>query len=31
MRGADLILKIFRHVDSLQNYRLEEVYGLMIN
>ena len=31
MTVADLKLKIFRQVDSLQKNRLEEVYGLLIN
>ena len=31
MTVADLKLKIFRLVDSLQKNRLEEVYGLLIN
>jgi hypothetical protein len=28
---ADLKLKIFRQVDSLQKNRLEEIYGLLTN
>ena len=31
MTVADLKLKIFRQVDSLQKNQLEEVYGLLIN
>jgi len=31
MTIADLKLKIFRQVDSLEKNRLEEVYGLLIN
>ena len=31
MTIADLKLKIFRHVDSLERSRLEELYGVLIN
>ena len=31
MTVADLKLKIFREVDSLQKSRLEEVYGMLTN
>jgi hypothetical protein len=31
MTAADLKLKIFREVDSLQKSRLEEVYGMLTN
>lgn len=31
MIAADLKLKIFREVDSLQESRLEEVYGILTN
>lgn len=31
MTEADLKLKIFRQVDSLEKNRLEEVYGLLTN
>jgi len=31
MTVADLKLKIFRQVDSLEKSRLEEVYGLLAN
>ncbi|HHU35253.1 MAG: hypothetical protein ACOX5K_06995 [Bacteroidales bacterium] len=31
MTAADLKLKIFREVDSLQESRLEEVYGILTN
>ena len=31
MTTADLKLKIFRQLDSLQKNRLDEVYGLLMN
>lgn len=31
MTTADLKLKIFRQIDSLQKNRLDEVYGLLMN
>jgi hypothetical protein len=31
MTVADLKLKIFREVDSLEKSRLEELYGVMLN
>ena len=31
MTVADLKLKIFREVDSLEKNRLQEIYGLLIN
>jgi hypothetical protein len=31
MTIADLKLKIFRHVDSLEKNRLEEFYGMLLN
>ena len=31
MTIAELKLKIFRHVDSLEKNRLEEFYGVLIN
>ncbi|HEX3006957.1 MAG TPA: hypothetical protein VHO90_05015 [Bacteroidales bacterium] len=31
MTVADLKLKIFRQVDSLEKNRLEELYGLLVN
>ena len=31
MTIADLKLKIFRYVDSLERSRLEELYGVLIN
>jgi hypothetical protein len=31
MTVADLKLKIFREVDSLENNRLQEIYGVLIN
>lgn len=31
MTSADLKLKIFRQIDSLERSRLEELYGILIN
>ena len=31
MNAADLKIKIFRQVDSLDNAKLEELYGVMLN
>jgi hypothetical protein len=31
MNAAELKLKIFRQIDSLENSKLEELYGVLIN
>jgi hypothetical protein len=31
MTVSDLKLKIFRHIDSLEKNRLEELYGVLLN
>lgn len=31
MTVSDLKLKLFRHIDSLEKSKLEEIYGVLIN
>ena len=31
MTVSDLKLKLFRQIDSLEKYRLEELYGVLLN